>query len=56
MTECKPCSFTAEFKAQVVLEVISGVKTFLEACRQYQLHNQTLNRRTQEPVQRVAVV
>jgi transposase-like protein len=44
MTKSKRRSFTAEFKAQVVLEVISGIKTFSEACRQYQLSEQTLSR------------
>jgi transposase len=29
--------FTAEFKARVVLEVISGAKSSAEACRQYDL-------------------
>ena len=32
--------FTAEFKAQVVLEVISGMKTAAEACREYRLKPQ----------------
>jgi len=40
----------------VVLEVISGVKTFSEACRQYQLGEQTLSRWEQEFVQRAATV
>ena len=31
-------TFTAQFKAQVVLEVLSGVKTSAEVCRQYQIH------------------
>jgi transposase-like protein len=30
-------SFSAEFKAQVALEVLSGTKTQAEACREYQL-------------------
>ncbi len=46
MTKGNRRTFSAEFKAQVVLEVISGVKTFTEACRQYQLSEQTLSRRT----------
>ena len=32
--------FTPEFKAQVVLEVISGAKSAAEVCRQYQLKPQ----------------
>ena len=44
MTRSKRRSFTEEFKAQVVLEVIGGVKTFSEACRQYQVSEQTLSR------------
>ncbi len=31
-------TFTPQFKAQVVLEVLSGVKTSAEVCRQYQIH------------------
>lgn len=36
--------FTAEFKAQVVLEVISGVNTAAEASREYRLKPQMLSR------------
>lgn len=36
--------FTPEFKAQVVLEVISGVKTTAEAGREYRLQPQVLAR------------
>jgi len=56
MTKGNRRSFTAEFKAQVVLEVISGVKTFSEACRQYQLSEQILSRWKQEFVQHAALV
>ena len=56
MTKSKQRSFTAEFKAQVVLEVISGIKTFSEACRQYQVSEQTLSRWKQEFVQHAAMV
>ena len=35
--------FTAEFKARVVLEVISGMRTSAEACREYQLKPQVLS-------------
>jgi transposase-like protein len=37
-------SFTPEFKAKVVLEVLSGAKSTAEACRQYDLQAQVLNR------------
>jgi transposase len=40
----------------VVLEVISGVKTFSEACRQYQVSEQTLSRWKQEFVEHAALV
>ncbi len=43
MTKDKRRKFTAEFKAQVVLEVISGAKGFTEGCRQYQVSDQTLS-------------
>lgn len=36
--------FTPEFKAQVVLEVLTGVKSSAEACRDYQLQPQVLGR------------
>ena len=36
--------FTPEFKAQVVLEVISGVNTAAEAYREYRLKPQVLSR------------
>jgi transposase-like protein len=34
--------FTPEFKAQVVLEVLSGAKSSAAACREYQLQPQLL--------------
>jgi len=36
-------SFTPEFKAQVVLELISGAKNLAEACRQYNLKPQLVS-------------
>jgi len=36
--------FTPEFKVQVVLEVLTGARTAAEACREYQLSVQVLNR------------
>ncbi len=36
--------FSAEFKVRVVLELISGVKTQAEACREYSLSPQTISR------------
>jgi len=36
--------FTAKFKTQVVLDVLSGVKSTAEACREYNLQSQVLNR------------
>ena len=36
--------FTPEYKAQVVLEVLTGARTAAEACREYQLSAQVLNR------------
>ena len=36
--------FDAEFKAQVVLEVLSGVKTRAEACREYGIGSQLLSK------------
>jgi transposase-like protein len=34
----KARTFSAEFKAQVVLEVLSGAQTSAEVCRHYQIH------------------
>ena len=36
-------SFTAEFKAQIVLEIISGAKRSSEICRKHQIKPQLLN-------------
>ena len=56
MSKDKRRKFTAEFKAQVVLEVISGAKSFTEACRQYQVSEQTLSRWKHDFVEHAAVV
>ncbi len=56
MTKVKRSLFTSEFKAQVVLGVISWVRTFSEACRQYQLGKQTLSRCKHKFVQIAAIV
>jgi transposase-like protein len=37
-------TFSPEFKAQVVLEVLSGAKTQAEACREYQLEPELLSK------------
>lgn len=37
-------SFTPKFKAQVVLELLSGTKSTAAACREYDLQAQVLNR------------
>jgi transposase-like protein len=36
-------SFTAEFKAQVVLELVSGAKTAAEICREHDIKPQLLS-------------
>ena len=36
-------SFTAEFKAQVILEILSGAKTTAELCREHDLSAQVVN-------------
>jgi len=36
-------NFTPAFKAQVVLEVISGVRSVAEVCREYKIKPQLLN-------------
>jgi transposase len=37
-------SFSAEFKARVVLEVLTGQKTAAQACREHQLKPELLSR------------
>lgn len=44
--------FTAEFKAKVVLELISGQKGLLQASREYQIKDSLLSRWKQEFLER----
>ena len=44
-------SFTAEFKAQLVLEILSGAKTTTEVCREHTLSAQVVNRWKAEFIQ-----
>lgn len=39
----QPKQYTAEFKAKVVLEVLSGTKSFSQACRDYEISEQSLS-------------
>lgn len=48
--------FTPEFKARVILEVISGVKTTAEAGREYQLKPPVLSKWKSEFLENVARV
>jgi transposase-like protein len=48
--------FTPEFKAQVTLEVLMGVKTSAEACREYGLKPELLSRWKAELVENAPVV
>jgi transposase len=41
-------SFTAEFKAKVVLELISGQKSLTQASREYEIKDNVLSRWKQE--------
>ena len=52
----KQRKFTAEYKAQVVLEVLTGVKSAAQVCREYQLNDSTLSRWKQEFVEHAAEV
>jgi transposase len=49
-------SFTAEFKAQVVLEVLTGVRSASEACQHYQLKPEMLSRWKAQFLERAATV
>jgi transposase len=48
--------FTAEFKAKVVLQVISGEKTASELCRAYKLNPTMLNRWRTEFIEQASSV
>jgi transposase len=49
-------TFTPEFKAQVVLEVLSGAKSAAQACREHGLKDQVLARWKREFVERAPQV
>lgn len=49
-------TFSAEFKAQVVLALLSGEKSIAEASREYQVKDTVLSRWKQEFVERAAQV
>ena len=49
-------SFSAEFKAQVVLELIAGKKSLLEASREYSIKDTVLSRWKQEFVAKATQV
>jgi transposase-like protein len=48
--------FTAEFKAKVVLELISGEKGLMQASREYEIKDSVLSRWKQELLERVPQV
>ncbi len=48
--------FTAEFKAKVVLELISGEKGLMQASREYEIKDSVLSRWKQEFIERAAQV
>lgn len=48
--------FTAEFKAQVVLDLVSGAKSAAELCRQHQLNPQLLTRWKTEFLERAPLL
>jgi transposase len=49
-------SFTPEFKAQVVLEVLMGVRSASEACQHYQLKPDLISRWKAQFLERAATV
>ena len=49
-------TFTPEFKAQVVLEELTGVKDKAEVCREYRLQPQVFSRWREEFVERAPEV
>lgn len=52
----KQRTFTPEFKAQVVLEVLTGMKSAAQICREHQLNDATFSRWKQEFVEHAAEV
>jgi transposase len=48
--------FSAEFKAQVVLDLVSGAKSTAELCRQHQLNPQVLARWKTEFLERAPLL
>lgn len=48
--------FTPEFKANVVLEILSGVKTTAEICREHKLQPQMVNRWRSTFVEQAATI
>ena len=54
MTERR--KFSAEFKAKVVLELISGKKGLMEASREYGIKDTVLSRWKQEFIERAAQI
>lgn len=48
--------FTAEFKAQVVLDLVSGAKSAAELCREHQLNPQLLARWKTEFLERAPLL
>jgi transposase len=48
--------FTAEFKAQVVLDLVSGAKSAAELCREQQLNPQLLTRWKSEFLERAPLL
>jgi len=56
MSQSKRRIFTAEFKAQVVLEELTGSKDKAEVCREYQLHPQIFTRWRTEFLERAAEI
>jgi transposase-like protein len=49
-------TFTAEFKTQIVLDLLSGAHTPAELCRQHQLNAQVLTRWKSEFLERASQV
>jgi len=49
-------TFKADFKAQVVLEALTGVKSQAEICREHQLRSQTLSHWKAEFLERAPMV
>ena len=52
----KPREFSSEFKARVVLQVLTGTKSAAQVCREHKLHEQIFTRWKNQFLERASLV